>query len=184
MSDKVRVDVAMVQRGLTPSREQAQALIMAGQVYRKEVKILKASEKVGESDDLHVKGSSNPYVGRGALKLDKALLDEMLAHQLSERHARALLRLPVELREAALHHIIEEGLTVAKTEAYIDTLLDPKPAKPKRKPLIHIKDIRLFLNTINRSLGIMNRAGVGASCGKEETDDEIVLTITIPKSDA
>ncbi len=73
MSDKIRVDVAMVQRGLTPSREQAQALIMAGQVYRKEVKILKASEKVGESDDLHVKGSSNPYVGRGALKLDKAL---------------------------------------------------------------------------------------------------------------
>ena len=73
MSDKIRVDVAMVQRGLTPSREQAQALIMAGQVYRKEGKILKASEKVGESDDLHVKGSSNPYVGRGALKLDKAL---------------------------------------------------------------------------------------------------------------
>ena len=73
MSDKVRVDVAMVQRGLTPSREQAQALIMAGQVYSKEVKILKASEKVGESDDLHVKGNSNPYVGRGALKLDKAL---------------------------------------------------------------------------------------------------------------
>ena len=52
MSDKIRVDVAMVQRGLAPSREQAQALIMAGQVYRKEVKILKASEKVGESDDL------------------------------------------------------------------------------------------------------------------------------------
>ena len=73
MSDKIRVDVAMVQRGLAPSREQAQSLIMAGQVYRKEVKILKASEKVGESDDLHVKGSSNPYVGRGALKLDKAL---------------------------------------------------------------------------------------------------------------
>ena len=73
MSDKIRVDVAMLQRGLAPSREQAQALIMAGQVYRKEVKILKASEKVGESDDLHVKGSSNPYVGRGALKLDKAL---------------------------------------------------------------------------------------------------------------
>ena len=51
------------------------------------------------------------------LKLDKVLLDEMLEHQLSERHARALLRLPVELRETALHHIIEEGLTVAKTEA-------------------------------------------------------------------
>ena len=78
-----------------------------------------------------------------------------------------------------------EQLTVAKTEAYIDKLLAPaKPAKSKKKPLIYIKDIRLFLNTLNRSLGMMNQAGVGASCGKEETEEEIVLTITIPKTPA
>ena len=138
---------------------------------------------LSQEEAAHRVGKSQSAVANKLRLLKLALLDEMLAHQLSERHARALLRLPVELREDALHHIIEEGLTVAKTEAYIDALLDPKPAKPKRKPLIHIKDIRLFLNTINRSLGIMNRAGVGASCGKEETDEEIVLTITIPKND-
>ena len=65
MSDKVRVDVAMVQRGLTPSREQAQALIMAGQVYRKEVKILKASEKVGESDVSSCEGKLQSLCGPG-----------------------------------------------------------------------------------------------------------------------
>lgn len=119
------------------------------------------------------------------LKLDKSLLDKLLAAGLTERHGRALLRLPADQRSEALDHIVAEQLTVAKTEAYIDKLLAPaKPPKSKKKPLIYIKDIRLFLNTLNRSLGMMNRAGVGASCGKEETEDEIVLTITIPKTPA
>ena len=119
------------------------------------------------------------------LKLDKGLLDKLLEQGLTERHARALLRLSPDQRAEVLDHIVTEELTVAKTEAYIDTLLAP-PQQPKRKkrPLIYIKDIRLFMNTLNRSLGMMNQAGVGASCGKEETEEEIVLTITIPKTSA
>lgn len=73
MADKLRADLALVRQGLAPSRERAQALIMAGQVYLKEVKILKASEKVGEDAELTVRGHVHPFVGRGALKLDKAL---------------------------------------------------------------------------------------------------------------
>lgn len=73
MSVGMRADVALVERGLAPSREKAQALIMAGCVYRKEVKILKPSEKIEPDQELTVKGQENPFVGRGALKLDKAL---------------------------------------------------------------------------------------------------------------
>lgn len=73
MSDKVRADQALVRQGLAPSREKAQALIMAGQVYRQEVKVLKASEKVAPDCELTVRGHAHPFVGRGALKLDKAL---------------------------------------------------------------------------------------------------------------
>ena len=51
MSDKLRVDQALVRQGLAPSREKAQALIMAGQVYRREVKVLKPSEKVEAGED-------------------------------------------------------------------------------------------------------------------------------------
>lgn len=73
MADKLRVDLALVRQGLAPSRERAQALIMAGQVYVKEVKVLKPSEKVAEDAELIVRGHTHPFVGRGALKLDKAL---------------------------------------------------------------------------------------------------------------
>ncbi len=73
MAEKLRADLALVRLGLAPSREKAQALIMAGQVYLKEQKILKASEKIEEGAELNVRGHSHPFVGRGALKLDKAL---------------------------------------------------------------------------------------------------------------
>lgn len=73
MAEKLRIDLALVRQGLAPSREKAQALIMAGQVYIKEVKVLKASEKIAEDIELTVRGHVHPFVGRGALKLDKAL---------------------------------------------------------------------------------------------------------------
>lgn len=73
MAEKLRVDLALVRQGLANSREKAQALIMAGQVYVKQVKVLKPSEKVAEDAELTVRGHVHPFVGRGALKLDKAL---------------------------------------------------------------------------------------------------------------
>jgi len=74
MSDKIRIDVAMVNRGLTVSREKAQALIMSGVVYIREQKVAKPSEKVTDEDEIVVRDAkTHPYVGRGGLKLDKAL---------------------------------------------------------------------------------------------------------------
>ncbi len=74
MSDKTRIDVAMVGQGLAESREKAQALIMSGVVYVKEQKINKPSEKVTEEDEIIVRGlKPHPYVSRGGLKLEKAL---------------------------------------------------------------------------------------------------------------
>ena len=73
MNDRRRADVALVERGLAASREKAQALIMSGNVYLREVKILKPSETVLPEDELTVKAPEHPYVGRGALKLEKAL---------------------------------------------------------------------------------------------------------------
>jgi 23S rRNA (cytidine1920-2'-O)/16S rRNA (cytidine1409-2'-O)-methyltransferase len=73
MERKQRADVALVARGLAQSREKAQALIMSGNVYLREVKVLKPSETVGPQDALSVRAPEHPYVGRGALKLEKAL---------------------------------------------------------------------------------------------------------------
>lgn len=62
----------MTQRGLTESREKAKALIMAGQVYINSQKELKAGASVKPDDEIEVRGSRNPFVSRGGLKLQKA----------------------------------------------------------------------------------------------------------------
>ncbi len=72
MSDKQRLDIALTNRGLVPSREKAKALIMAGQVYLNGQKELKAGANVKPEDEIEVRGSQNPFVSRGGLKLQKA----------------------------------------------------------------------------------------------------------------
>lgn len=102
---------------------------------------------------------------------------------LTERHARALLRLTDEqARLHALHHIAENSLNVAQTESYIDALLTQaqRTPPPKRAPYL-VKDVRLFLNSIDRGLGVMQRSGVNAQTERADTDEEIRLLIRIPK---
>ena len=70
---KLRLDVALTQRGLTDSRQKAQALIMAGEVYVNGQKETKAGAPVKEDDALEVRGRALPYVSRGGLKLEKAM---------------------------------------------------------------------------------------------------------------
>ena len=72
MSDKIRLDIALTQKGLAESREKAKALIMAGQVYLNGQKELKAGAAVKPDDEIEVRGSRNPFVSRGGLKLQKA----------------------------------------------------------------------------------------------------------------
>ncbi len=114
------------------------------------------------------------------LKLPPPLLERLRAAGLTERHARALLRLEDDdARSAALDHIIAAGLTVAQTEAYIDALLSP--ASQKRRPTYLIRDVRLFLNTVSRAMKMMQGAGVPAQCDRQDTEDAVLLTIRIPK---
>lgn len=115
------------------------------------------------------------------LRLAPEVLNLLRQNGLTERHARALLRLDDDVqRLSALRYMIDHNLTVAKTEAYIETLLAP-PKPIRRKPTLRIKDVRFFLNTITHGLSIMKNAGVQAECGREETDEAILLTIRIPK---
>lgn len=71
--EKIRLDVAMVEKGLAKSREKAKALIMAGQVLVNETKIDKAGTNIKVDANIRILGNNNPYVSRGGLKLHKAL---------------------------------------------------------------------------------------------------------------
>lgn len=116
------------------------------------------------------------------LRHSEKVLAALRGHHLSERHARALLKLPTEeARLAAIAVITERGLNVAKTEQYIDRLLAEKaPAQQQSRDDVP-QDVRLFLNTVSHNLARIRGAGIAAACGQEETENEIVLTIRIPK---
>ena len=85
------------------------------------------------------------------------------------------------LQRMAARHVVEQGLTVARTEEYVEALLHPADKPARKKPTFVIKDVRLFLNTVTRGLSMMKSAGVQANCKRQETEDSILLTITIPK---
>ncbi len=116
------------------------------------------------------------------LRLPEDVLQLLCQSGCTERHARALLRLedPDDQRRAA-QKTAEDQLTVAQTEALVESILAQAPPKSGRKPTFLIRDVRLFLNTITRSLDLMRSAGVNAQCRRKDTDQEILLTIHIPR---
>ena len=123
------------------------------------------------------------------LKLPRDVLEALRQNGLSERHGRALLRLPDgESQRAALAAILEQGMTVAAADAYIDALLSPgeepppPPEKKERRRTFVMKDLRVFLNTLSRSVDLMKQGGVGADLKREETEEALILTISIPKA--
>lgn len=73
MQQKERLDVLLVNRGLSESREKAKATIMAGLVFVKQQRVDKAGTKLPVDVEIEVKGNPIPYVGRGGLKLEKAM---------------------------------------------------------------------------------------------------------------
>ena len=120
------------------------------------------------------------------LRLSEPVRDGLRQAHLTERHARALLRLSGEAEQlAALAVIVGRSLNVAQTESYIERLLaQAQVTPPQSRPTYIIKDVRLFLNSIDRSLQMIRQCGVDADLGRRDTDSEILLTIRIPKQRA
>ncbi len=117
------------------------------------------------------------------LRLSPECVEGLRQYELTERHARALLRLEDnDQRMDALRWIGEKQMNVAAAEEYIESLLQKRQRENKtKKPVYIIKDVRLFLNSVDRSMENIRRAGVDARCEKQESEDEITITIQIPK---
>ena len=120
------------------------------------------------------------------LRLSPACQAVLLENGLTERHARALLRLEdEEERLAAARRAAARKLNVAQTEQYIERrLAELQTTPPAGRRTYILKDVRLFLNSVDRGLRIVREAGVEAKCLREDTEEEIVMTIRIPRRGA
>ena len=124
------------------------------------------------------------------LKLSDKTRQRLLAANLTERHARALLRLNPEQREDALDKIIANGLNLVQTEALIEDILNPEqivsqPSDKHQKPIRKsaIGDIKLFSNSLSKLLCTMQNAGITAQSRKSENDKYIEYKVRIFKTE-
>ena len=110
------------------------------------------------------------------LRHSPAVLEALRTAGLTERHGRALLRLPDEESTlGALREIVRQNMSVAQTERYIDRLLNAPNHGSSRA------NIGAFLNNLTQNLQKIQLSGIPAVSERRETDSQIVLTITIPK---
>lgn len=121
------------------------------------------------------------------LRLPEDILLALRDNDLTERHGRALLRLPTaQLQRDALAYIAEKAMNVAATEEYVDLLLARRDkAKEENsesgKGHSHAHDVDAFLTGLTRKLDHMREGGIDAQVKREESDDALILTISIPK---
>ena len=115
------------------------------------------------------------------LNLDEEVQEAVSARRISERHARALLGLDEEKQKQTLQKIEKRGLTVAQTEKLLKE--EAQGPKPKKKVMLKgiSKSIRIALNTIHQAVSMVNRAGCEALMQEEEREDDVIITIRIPK---
>ncbi len=118
------------------------------------------------------------------LRLSEDQRKRILTARLTERHARALLRLDGEERENALNYIIANALSLKESEEYIENILNPRqedlpPEKPIRK--YAISDVRLFYNSLSKLVNTLQNAGLNAKTRKYENEKYIEYKVRIIK---
>lgn len=118
------------------------------------------------------------------LRLEPSVKKLLREYDLTERHARALLKLPSEEdRLKVLTKVCASGFNVKQTEDYIEAFLAPKEEKNSENPQPKriFRDLRIFSNTINRAVDLMKQSGIKANCEKVDRDDCIVYIVRIAK---
>lgn len=121
------------------------------------------------------------------LKLEPGIRDNLRDFNLTERHARALLKIDsTEQQHQVLQMVKDKGLNVRETETAIEELLEnisreKEPEQPRRNVIRLIKDVRIFINTINNIAADMKKAGLPVAIKQEQDEEFVTITMRIPK---
>ncbi len=139
-----------------------------------------------QNDAAHRLGMAQPTLANKLrlLQLSDELQTFVVAQGLNERHARAVLRLPDPMRKSALLQMYQQQMNAKAADDYVEQLLKPAKAKPKPRRALMVRDVRIFVNTINRAISLMTESGVPATSKKTEGEGYIEYTVRIPTAGA
>ncbi|MFZ3577677.1 nucleoid occlusion protein [Virgibacillus sp. DJP39] len=118
------------------------------------------------------------------LKLDDSVQQALLNKDITERHARALIKVKDNEKQLKLlNEIIEHDLNVKQTEERIDKIENKNEEVKKKKPKLKgvNKDMRIAVNTIRQSLTMVTDTGIDVETNEEDLEDYYQFTIKIPK---
>lgn len=116
------------------------------------------------------------------LRLPEDVRLKISRENLTERHARALLRLTsASQMERAVSIAAEKRLTAAETERLVAQILS-NDSRTRRQTVKLFKDVRIFVNTLNHAVDAMRQAGIEADSVKSETEEYIEYVVRIPKN--
>ncbi len=183
---------------MCPGEQDSAILAMIENIQRENLHFLEEAE--GYLNILRTSGMSQEELARRIgknqctiankirlLKLPPAIRKRIVSENLTERQARALLRLHDEtMALRALDMICERGLNVKETDALIESMLDEmyrQPAPPRRRVTTLLADTRLFLNSFKEIVARMNGAGYASQYRTTRLSDRIEVQITIPLRD-
>lgn len=112
------------------------------------------------------------------LKLSNECRKLLVENNLSERHARALLKLEDDdKRQEVLKVVAQRKLSVRQTEAYIESLL--KVAPPAKRRMMIVNDVRIYLNSIKQVVGAIKESGIPVNMDQEVDGDDVIVTLRI-----
>lgn len=125
------------------------------------------------------------------LRLSDGEQEKIEENGLTERHARALLRLEdEEERGEVLSIIIKREMNVSRTEEYIEDLIcaksrmverESKPKGSEQKRKLVIRDIRLFYNSIEHAVDVIKKSGIPVESTRKEVEEGVLISILLPK---
>ena len=142
------------------------------------ISLLMENWSMNQEQTARVLGKSQSAVANKLrlLRHSEEVVNALRQAGLTERHARALLKLEKEEEKLkAIDYIAKMGLSVARTEQYIDDLLKAEEKKPQHA------NVDQLLKRISQTLSKIQNCGIPAITERRETENQIVLTITIPK---
>lgn len=136
-----------------------------------------------QAEAAHRLGMAQPTLANKLrlLQLTAEQQNFVVENSLTERHARAVLRLPESRRDKALIYMARNNLSARAADAYVEQLLEKK-TRSRKIPMV--RDVRIFLNTINHAVKVMTENGVPATTSSREEDGYIEYTVRIPTSAA
>ena len=178
--------------------EQSAHMAIVENIQRESLNMFEQAEAIGRLMEVHCLtqekiaeklSCSQSYVANKLrlLRIGAEEREEILASGLSERHARALLRLKdSDARRSALHTIVRREMNVAAAEEYVDRLIEAEKKekareKAEKKEKLIIKDVRILYNTIDKAVETVRLSGIDVQTLRRENLKDTEIVIRIPK---